>query len=553
LRAQDAGTRSVLQTCNGACDADKQIAHHDLGEIQMVIVRRNSGNSSFDNKSNDENEVVQRKIFKTWHEVMAYMQIETVELPWNADGVTTLRILRDHYGKRFKSLSDPFLDEVVDAYSTRSTSEQLAALGEAMQELKLRFCHLNLNPPQYTVFAVESDNTRDYLNKWKEVLTRRQFFNMIDTFAMRREESLDKPAEDVRIPMSSLQVLGVQDTGYGREYILDKKYLVVTYETVERYTPEPIKNLRIYDLRTWPLRELKVNLSFDRENIEPFSLEISTESGEVCHYVGDDILRARSWKKTYLNEKNEYLPVYDEAYDEDDGKWHGLSLGKQPNAAIPVIEDAVPIFTIDDCIIYYYDNDDVDNRQPEENNSTRAALQKRRERRKQRNTLIEYNTKTKKYRTLELPASAYINADELILYKNTWIIIPDSIFNRDAAYILRLWNPRTQECLRLTQRDMGSHNIERIIPTENGDILILLDDGRLCRFDVDLVDWLKQDLLQHKVVLDDWQNEVKRGYDNFPDDADRFVRLRRRSASDRMLITFEDGKTYDILLKEDNR
>ena len=217
----------------------------------MVIVRRTSANNtSFDNKNNDENEIIQRKIFKTWHEVMAYMQIETVELPWNADGVTTLRILREHYGKRFKSLGDSFLDEVVEAYSTRSTSEQLAALGEAMQELKLRFYHLNLNPPQYTVFAVESDNTREYLNKWKEVLTRRQFFNMIDTFAMRREESLDKPAEDVRIPMSSLQVVGAQDARFGREYILDKKYLVVTYETVERYTPDPIKNLRIYDLRT---------------------------------------------------------------------------------------------------------------------------------------------------------------------------------------------------------------------------------------------------------------------------------------------------------------
>ena len=180
-------------------------------------------------------------------------------------------------------------------------------------------------------------------------------------------------------------------------------------------------------------------------------------------------------------------------------------------------------------------------------------MQKRRERRKQRNTLIEYNTRTKEYRKLELPAAAYINGDDLILYKNSWIIIPDSIFNRDASYILRFWNPRTQECLRLTQRDMGSHNIERIIPTDNGDILILLDDGRLCRFDVDLVDWLKKDLLQNKVMLDNWQVVVKRAFENFPDDTDRFYRLRRRDASDRMLITFEDVKTYDILLKETNR
>ena len=524
-----------------------------LGEIQMVLLRKGSKfESESNNKANDDKEIVQRKIFKTWHEVMSYMQIETVELPWNADGATALSILRKQYGKRYVSINDSFLDEVVDAYSSRSSSEQLAALGEAMQELKLRFCHLNLNPPQYTVFAVESDNTRDYLNKWKEVLTRRQFFNMIDTFAMRRGETLDKPADDVRIPMSSVQVVGSRDAQYGREYVLDKKFFVVTFETVERFNPEPIKNLRIYDLRSWPLRQMDIKLEFDRENIEPYTLTIKTDNGPII-YVGDDVERPRSWKRTVKNKLGQYLPVYEDEEDEDTGVWNGLALGEKKQLKIPEIEDATPLFTIDDSIIYYYDNDDVDNRVTDDNSSSRSALQKRRERRKQRNTLIEYNTRTKEYRKLELPAAAYINGDDLILYKNSWIIIPDSIFNRDASYILRFWNPRTQECLRLTQRDMGSHNIERIIPTDNGDILILLDDGRLCRFDVDLVDWLKKDLLQNKVMLDNWQVVVKRAFENFPDDTDRFYRLRRRDASDRMLITFEDGKTYDILLKETNR
>lgn len=514
----------------------------------MAIIRRNI---ALENKS-DDNEIVQRKIFKTWHEVMAYMQIETVELPWNADGKTALEILRKQYGKRYNNINDSFLDEVVDAYSTRSSTEQLAALGEAMQELKLRFCHLNLNPPQYTVFAVESDNTRDYLNQWKEVLTRRQFFNMIDTFAMRRGETLDNPAEDVRIPMSSVQVIGNQDNvRIGREYILDGRFFVVTYETVERFNPEPIKNLRIYDLRSWPLEQLEIKLEFDRENIEPYTLTIKT-CDDTHVYVGDDIERNRSWKKTIENDKGQHIPVYEDENDEDTGEWKGLTIGKKKELHIPEIEDATPFFTIDDSVIYYYDNDDVANRDPEDSNASpsRSILQKRRERRKQRNTLIEYNTKTKVYRTLNLPAAAYINVEDLILYRNTWIIIPDSIFNRDASYILRLWNPRTHECLRLTQKDMGSHNIERIIPVENGDILLLLDDGRICRLDVDLSAWLKEDLQQHKVLLDDWQNEKRRGYENFPEDTNRFVRLRRRSTSDRMLITFEDDKTYDILLKE---
>ena len=522
----------------------------------MVLVSKTRSNlNTYDNQTDEDKEVIQRKIFKTWHEVMAYMQIETIELPWDADGAKTLKILRKHYGKRYKAIKDPFLDEVVDAYSSRSASEQLAALGQAMQEFKLRFCHLNLNPPQYTVFVVETDNTREYLNRWKEVLTRRQFFNMIDTFSMRRDETLDKPAEDVRIPMTFVQVLGSQEARYGREYILDKKYFVVTYETVERLNPEPTKHLRVYNLCSWPVKQIDCKLEFDRDNIEPYTLtleNVGSDSNQKYNiYVGDDLERPRSWKKTIQNEKGQYLPVYDDEEEEDNNnEWQGLSIGKKKKLNIPEIEDATPLFTIDDSVIYYYDNDDVDNRLPEDNSGSRVALQKRRERRKQRNTLIEYNTVTKRYRTLSLPASAYINASDLILYKNKWIIIPDSIFNRDASYILRLWNPVTQECLRLTQGDMGSHDITRIIPTEDGDILILLDDGRLCRFNDDLAQWLKKDIQLHNVPLDDWQNEIRRGYENFPEDTDRFVRLRRRSASDRMLITFEDGKTYDILLKE---
>lgn len=516
----------------------------------MVLIRkpRNIINSPFEKKASEDCEAVQRKIFKTWHEVMSYMQIETVELPWNSDGATALRILREKYGNRYKNINDSFLDEVVDAYDERSSQEQLAALGEAIQELGLRFCHLSLNPPHYTVFIVETDNTKDYLNKWKEVLTRRQFFNMIDTFAMRRDETLDRPSEDVKIPMSFVQVMGAQDAKYSREYVLDKIFFVVTYEKVERFNPEPIKQLRIYDLRKWPVQLLEAKLEFDREYIEPYTLTITADDGEYI-YLGDDVERPRSWKKTYVNEKGQVLPIYDDE-DEDKLQWRVLPIRRKKHLDIPEIEDAIPLFTIEDRIIYYYDNDDIDNRQSEENNGKRISLQKRRDQRKQRNTLLEYNTVTKCYRTLEFPGSAYINSEDLILYKDKWIIIPDSIFNRDASYILRLWNPETHECFRLTQKDMGCHNINQIILTESNDILILLDDGRLCRFDIDLSNWLKKDMQLHSVLLDNWQNEVRRSYENFPEETDKFVRLRRREASDRMLITFEDGRTYDILLKD---
>ena len=35
---------------------------------------------------------------KTWQEFWNYMQIDPVELPWNADGKWTLRLLREKYG-----------------------------------------------------------------------------------------------------------------------------------------------------------------------------------------------------------------------------------------------------------------------------------------------------------------------------------------------------------------------------------------------------------------------------------------------------------------------
>ena len=60
----------------------------------LLISKSRSNISPFDNKKGNENEVIQRKIFKTWHEVMSSMQIDTVELPWNADGTACQKILR---------------------------------------------------------------------------------------------------------------------------------------------------------------------------------------------------------------------------------------------------------------------------------------------------------------------------------------------------------------------------------------------------------------------------------------------------------------------------
>lgn len=511
----------------------------------MVILR----NSKSPRNAKDEaKEKVERKIFKTWQEIIAYLNIDTVELPWNVNGEMALKALRAKYSKQFRELDNVFLDDVVDAYCDRSTSDQLAALGQAMQELKLRFCQLNIplnGSSAYTVFAVEADDTSDYLNRWKEVLTRRQFFRSIDTFELRHGETLDNPSEDVRIAMQSVQITGF--AGDRRSvYVLDGRFLVAPFETYERHIAEPIIQVRVYDIRNWPIREVqKAKLSYDCYDIEPYTLQIETEEGEIIVYLGDDPRRDRSWKKGVLNDKGQYIPVYEDDDDEDD-RWKGLKIGTPSPDKIPDIEDAVPWFTLNERIIYYYDNDDLANRQDEDDNNIR----RRREQRRQRNTLLEYNTVDHQYRIMSLPGAGYIDRDDLVLYKNQWIIIPDSIFSRDASYVLRLWNPFTSECLRVTKNDMGCHDIEQIIPTADGDILILLDDGRLCHFDEDLVTWLKSDLLQHSVTLDDWQEEIKRDFENFPDTNYRFRRL-RRDISDRILVTFADGKTLDIQLNED--
>ena len=519
------------------------------------MVLKNSKNLRI-SKNDEPQEKIQRKIFKTWPEVLAYLNIETVELPWNANGEMALAILRARYIQKFSALEDEFLDDVVEAYSDRSTPDQLAALGEAMQELKLRFCQLNIplkSEAGYTVFAVAADDTSDYLSRWKEVLTRRQFFRSINTFALRHGETLDNPADDVQIPMHSVQIIGASENRI-TPYILDKYFLIVPFETYDQNHPEPLINVRVYDIRTWPLRELQdISLSFDRNNIEPYTLSIRNDGTETV-YVGDDPQRARTWKKTALNADGVLIPIYEDEDEDEDDQWKGLALGASAPPAIPDIEDATPWFTLDGKVVYYYDNDDLANRQEEdENASPSVSIRKRREQRRLRNTLLEYNSADQKYRIMSLPGAAYIDKDDLVLYRNQWIIIPDSIFSRDASYILRLWNPFTGECLRLTKNDMGCHDIDQIIPTGNGDILMLLDDGRLCHFDVDLVTWLKSDLLQHGVKLDAWQPEINRGYENFPDTANvRFRRL-RRDIADRLLVTFADGKTLDIQLNDTKR
>ena len=56
-------------------------------------------------------------------------------------------------------------------------------------------------------------------------------------------------------------------------------------------------------MRIWPPRLLDINLEFDRENIEPYTLTIKT-CDDTHVYVGDDIERNRSWKKTIENDKD---------------------------------------------------------------------------------------------------------------------------------------------------------------------------------------------------------------------------------------------------------
>ena len=497
----------------------------------MALMRKNVIDNHANTISSDR--CVPQVTLKSWSDLIHYMGIDPVEFPWNVDGVTALRIFRDKYGKTMHEINDPYLDEVMQNYAGECYSRQIYALSTAMDQLGLIFCSFN-NGTKCYYFIRKEENRAEWSERLSSLKLGRRAFSSIPG------DSLEDSTNHSQIPMSMLQVTDTLSQS-GTDDSIIEHFLVIRYDTYEPCMEQPIKKVRVYDLRYWPMRPLeKVSFEYDRNHIEPYSLEIETECGEKYCYVGDDI----HWYKTVESEHGELIPVYQEDVRVNDGI---TKLGESTIQKTPRIADAHPLIVLDDRIIYDYTLQDIDHLN-EEDESYFVRY-------RDRQTLIEYHTKTKRFRKLNFPGT-YALYRRLHVYKNTWLVLQE--FGRDSSYILRFWNPRTHECFRLTRQDIGNHDIESIIPTPNGELLFLLDGGCLCHPDVDLIAWFRQDELHHRINLQEWQDELRRSYENFPDMDDRSLRRRRvpfyeGKDTDHMLITFNDGMTYEIRIKESGK
>ena len=256
----------------------------------MAILKFGQNENTYETNNAGSRDDKPKVILKTWQDLLDYMDIDPVELPWNSDGVTALRILREKYGAQIRELNDKYLDEVMCNFAACGSEKQLNALGSAMAEIGLNFCEIELNSHEFLVAVRRESSKSQWNEKWSSIVKRNRPYEIIRSFALSRDESLNATAEDIRIPMTSVQVAGTglfSRNSSINESILDH-FLIVLYDIYESDREDAVRKMRVYDLRYWPIREIEnVHYSYNRSNIEPYSLEIETECGERYYYVGD--------------------------------------------------------------------------------------------------------------------------------------------------------------------------------------------------------------------------------------------------------------------------
>jgi len=484
-------------------------------------------------------------VMKTWSEVLAHLNIHLVDLPWNVTAKSALQELRKQFGDSFSKLYDLSLDEVVELYNGRGITLQLEALGSALQRVGLRLCHLAIQPSSYKLFVTDSVNTRSFQEMWKGLITRRQFFDNIETISLRSTD-MSKPDNEIVIPMQSVQLINNDMRGFKRvrrhffgddvaqvDSFLLIQVLASGADDVQPLPPQIIA----YDLRSWPLVPYPTTLSYNRNNIEPYSIEFTTTAGEYYNFEGPDISSLHAPYKVLDDE------CCNDSVDDTIISIDGKCVKNYPN-----IIGAVPVLSFGSKVIYYYKDD------PVTVNGLSVDSEQRKRRLDEESILLCWDSETDVYSIQRIPNfRALIRNDSIKLYKRTWVMIPEAF--SDSSYALRFWNPITNQCLRLKQKLLGSYNICQYIKTPNSDDwLFLMNDGRICRFDVDLIDYLNQQR-GSEIKIEGWCEETKRSFDGFPLDRDRpgALLLRRRrlaEADDRMKIMFSNMVELDIAIKE---
>lgn len=253
---------------------------------------------------------------KTWQDLLEYLEILPVELPRDADGATTLRLLRERYGNKFQEMQDPFLDEIVDRFSKTNHGRQLAALGSALQKLELALYRLKFNDHIFpnTVCVGRKDDDARRKEHWNAVtpwfLSFRRSFRLIQ---LDRNNTLESASDPTGIPMSFTE-LGGEATTRWTNYRLIEHFLVIPYNDYQMDCDKPTQHVRVYDLRYLPIREVQsVKITYNSLNIVPYTLEFETEYGEKFCYVasvGGFFNMLEDIYKTTKNDKGETVPVF---------------------------------------------------------------------------------------------------------------------------------------------------------------------------------------------------------------------------------------------------
>ena len=266
-------------------------------------------------KANDD--TVKIKV-ATWNELFERVGVFPMWFPYDVEASYVLEKFRNLYQGYaqcetpvqeskdskaiYEALCDSYLDDVCDAYETRSTFEQLCALGTAMQSCGLRMCYMKRTPIQregYTIWLHHVENTEKFLSLYKPYITRRNFFNSINTFSMQGNVLLESPETDVNENIVSIPVqtgMPYEKDGSPRCFILDNPYasfLCVPYETEHKNDARTTKELRVFNASR--LSEVTAEIEYDRDRLYPYTMTVTDLDGRKHRFVTDDIYRQRSW------------------------------------------------------------------------------------------------------------------------------------------------------------------------------------------------------------------------------------------------------------------
>ncbi len=497
---------------------------------------------------------------RTWDEALNKLGIVTFDIPWNASGSDALRLLRQNYGKRYQELFDSVFDEVCCIFSKRSSKDQLCALGAALLDAGLRFGYLAINPLVYQAFLVENVDTKSFQTLWKDILSRHQFFDFVQMFTLRRNERYDLPAKDVLFPIRHIQMTSEVSERFSRFRMSDELkviggYLFVQMPAVRLNVKTDLPALmphvtcRVYDLQAWPLRELNAAVCYNPAYIDPYSCEFETESGQKCILRGYDL--------EHLHFDNDTLGSVNNADSDAASKqWNGISLDgtSVDSEKIPTIRNAEPIFVYHHHVVFNF-SPEVSSEMSSKSSSRKTST---------KSILLDYNWNKDKWAAMEMPNFYLIGKNDIFLYKNKWLVIPDkSISASSSSYVVRFWDPMTNSCYRIMDITLGGHVIKQYIPI-NDDMLFFLDDGRLIVYEPfvdengenvpDLVAWLareaRNDMSQ---TLDAWSSEVKREYDCLDDEQEpRFSRFRMmKNVQDQYKVRFANGLSVVITIEDE--